>query len=100
MEPERTPAQAEHHRAVGVSENLIHLCQPELSKPGGEPILKQKALLCSYHLPRCPAASLTGLQSPWSPPATDTATFGAPLRAKENLSDGMNWRSADTQRKC
>src|SRR3954454_2311449 len=86
MQPERTPTQAEHDSAVGVREHLVDFSQPQLPEPGGEPILEQETLL------RC--------HSPWSPPATDTATFGAPLLAKENLSDGMNCRSAETQRKC
>src|SRR3954451_18616511 len=86
MQPESTPAQAEHYGAVGVRQDSVDLRQSQLPESCWEPIFEQKTLLRRHN--------------PWSPPATDTATFGAPLLPKENLSEGMNCRSAETQRKC
>jgi len=98
VDPEHPPIQAQHHCLIGMGHHTLDIFQAERHQPLRQTVLKQKTLI------RVPAYRLTGrlppLHSPWSPPATDTATFGAPFRPKENLSEGMNCRSAETQRKC
>ena len=72
-------ADADHHGAVGVGEDAGDVAEAKLTEPLGE-VIRQAA------------------HSPWSPPAIDTATLGAPARAKLKASEGWNRRSFDSQR--
>ena len=40
MNPEDSPVEAEHHRAVGMGDDSINISQPELLKPDGKTILE------------------------------------------------------------
>ena len=45
VDSKNSPAQAEHHRAVGMGENLFDVIEPQCLKPVGQAVFEQKTLL-------------------------------------------------------
>lgn len=80
--------ETDHNRSIGMSDDPAAAMQAEQREPGRQ--LRHRAIESDL----LPGVS----HSPWSPPATDTATFAALLRAKEKASERWNSRFCRTQR--
>src|SRR3954468_23677385 len=101
MNPKHPALKTEHHRSVGVGDDAIDVPEPELLQSARELILEQEQLPIHPRTDTRPAAPLPRVPpSPLPPPAIETATFGAPFRANETLSEGIKCRFPETQRKC
>jgi hypothetical protein len=81
VEPEYSPnPQAYHDGPIRVGDDPIYIPKSEESKPAFE--------------------GTRFVHGPWSPPATETATWGRAVRAKEEVSDRRKRRVETSQRKC
>ena len=78
VQPQHPPGEADHDGAVGVGEDPVDVAEAEQLEP-----VRRAA---------------RSRQSPWSPPATETATRGAPCRANELTSEVRKRRPVDSQR--